>query len=223
MKLIGKNSFIAALDLEDAYYMIPISDWDKKYLRFIFAGDTFEFVCLPFGLSTESYVFTKVMKPIVAHLRNLGYASVIYRDDLLLISISYEECLNNRLETCSLLRKLEFIINEKKSQIVPSKKCRVLGLIFNSKSMTVELPDDKKSKTLRLIKRFSSMQRCKIRDFAKFIRILGSCCLVIRYGWVHMKDFEREKYLALKTNNDNFQAFMHIANYLTVDFEQVKD
>jgi hypothetical protein len=49
--------------------MIPIADSYKKYLRFEFNGTLYEFNSLPFGLSTAPYVFTKIMKQVVASLR----------------------------------------------------------------------------------------------------------------------------------------------------------
>lgn len=89
--------------------------------------------------------------------------------------------------------------------------------------MIVKLPIDKKLKTLEQIEKFSSIRKCKIRDFAKFIGILGSCCLAVKYGWVHLEDFEREKYLALERNNDNFESLMEIPCHLSSDFEWWKN
>lgn len=84
-----KDQFISStLDLKDTYYAIPIVEPNKKYLRFIFEASLFEFNCLPFGLNIAPYVFTKLMKPVVTHLRKKGYTSVIYLDDLFLIEKS---------------------------------------------------------------------------------------------------------------------------------------
>lgn len=115
MKLIQKDSFMATIDLKDAYYLISIVISYRKYQRFLFESKVYEFVCLPLGFSTAPYIFTEVLKPVIAYLRNLGYPSVVYLDDILLTGNTYEECLHNVSETCSLLKKLGFIINEKKS------------------------------------------------------------------------------------------------------------
>lgn len=68
-KLISKNDFLAKLDLENAYFLIPIDKNSSKYLRFIFQGQYFDFLCLPFGLNVAPYIFTKILKPIVNYLR----------------------------------------------------------------------------------------------------------------------------------------------------------
>lgn len=67
-KLIFKNDFLTKLDLENTYLLISIDESSSKYLRFIFQGQHFEFLCLPFDLNAALYLFTKILKPIVYYL-----------------------------------------------------------------------------------------------------------------------------------------------------------
>lgn len=217
--LINSRCFMAKIDLRDAYYIIPMAETDKKFLRFLFNDKLFEFNCLLFGLTSAPYVFTKIMRPVVAFLRSSGYLSVIYLDDILLFGKSYEHCLDNVNKTCSLLRELGFIINEVKSQMVPSRLCTFLGYVFDSEKMVIEVPKEKKANVKTQIDKFSTVDRCKIREFAAFIGTIGFCCQAVEYGWVHVKEFERQKYLALTKNNDNYDAFMNIGTVLQSDFE----
>ena len=57
-----------------------------KYLRFTRKSNLYEFVCLPFGLSSAPRAFTKVMKPFVSTIRNKGIRLVIYLDYMLIVS-----------------------------------------------------------------------------------------------------------------------------------------
>lgn len=114
-KLISRNCFMGKLDLKDAYYMISVNEEHRKYLRFSFDNCLYEFNCLPFGLNTAPYVFTKIMKPVIGFLRNLGFLSVIYLDDLLLLENSYSQCLENINKSVEMLEKLGFILNEEKA------------------------------------------------------------------------------------------------------------
>lgn len=118
-RILNKGYFMASIDLKDAYYTISIARSDRKYLRFLFEDVLYEFRCLPFGLSTAPYTFTKIMKPVISYLRELGFLSVNYLDDLLLLGKSYEVCLENIQVTCNLLESLGFIINRKKSEMKP--------------------------------------------------------------------------------------------------------
>lgn len=84
--------------------------------------------------------------------------------------------------------------------------------------MDIELPEEKREKISKQLQKFSSATSCPIRDFARLIGTLGSCCTALKYGWVHIKDFEREKFIALRRNKDNFEARMELNDELREDF-----
>ncbi|XP_011858425.1 PREDICTED: uncharacterized protein LOC105555982 [Vollenhovia emeryi] len=100
----------------------------------------------------------------------------------------------------------------------PSTRCRFLGFIYDTVTMSIELPEEKETKIGEQIRKISTVTQCSIRDFAKFIGSLGACCTALKFGWVHMKDFEREKFLALQRNNGNFEACMLLNTELERDF-----
>lgn len=53
-KLISRGSYMTTLDLQDAYFLVPIHKSNRKFLRFVWKDWIFEFQCLPFGLCTTS-------------------------------------------------------------------------------------------------------------------------------------------------------------------------
>ena len=70
---------MANIDLKDAYFAVPVSEEDRKHLRFRWGNRTFQFNCPPFGLSRAPWVFTKIIK---AALAVLGIRLIIYIDDI---------------------------------------------------------------------------------------------------------------------------------------------
>ncbi len=52
--------WFTTVDLQDAYFHIPIHKDQKKYLRFYFQGNAYEYNVLPFGLSLAPRTFTNV-------------------------------------------------------------------------------------------------------------------------------------------------------------------
>ena len=70
--LLQENDWLVKLDLKDAYFAIPIHRDHRHYLQFRWRGRTYQFSCLPFGISSAPQVFTKIMRPVVAWLRQLG-------------------------------------------------------------------------------------------------------------------------------------------------------
>lgn len=109
IRLLFPNDFLASIDLEDAYFLIPVHQDDRKFLRFRFQGQLFQFRVLPFGLASAPYIFTKILKPVIYSLRKEGLFSVIYLDDFLLIAPTYNQCLKNISITMKLLSSLGFI------------------------------------------------------------------------------------------------------------------
>lgn len=112
--LMSPDCYMATLDLKDAYYMVSIHENDRKYLRFRFKGVLYEFTCLPFGLNTAPYVFTKIMKPVVSQLRTHGVQLVIYLDDIFLVGESLHSCemfVNSRLCEQQSIKPLTYLLS----------------------------------------------------------------------------------------------------------------
>ena len=83
--LVKRGDWLVKVDLKDAYFSIPIDREHWKYLCFKLGGKTYQFTCLPFGLTSAPWVFTKTLKPIVALGRELGFCL-----DILLMAESRE-------------------------------------------------------------------------------------------------------------------------------------
>ncbi|XP_014235975.1 uncharacterized protein LOC106658489 [Trichogramma pretiosum] len=126
-KLIAPGDLILSIDLKDAYLTVPVHEKYQKYLMFKFEGNYYKFVCLPFGLSTSPYVFTKILKPIVISLRSSGLLSVIYLDDYLCIGNSEQACAAHAEKAIKLFQSLGFLVNFEKLCKVPSNKVKFLG------------------------------------------------------------------------------------------------
>lgn len=217
-KLITNNCYMGSIDLKDAYFLVPIHESQRKYLRFDFNDHLYEFNCLPFGLCTAPYVFTKVLKPVMKYLRSRGIVSVQYLDDIFLIGNSYTSCLNSINFTRLLLERLGFVINYEKSCLTPSSKSKFLGFIFNSEEMVLYLPDNKKEKVINNITHVIKLQKCKLRDFARLIGLLVSACPAIQYSWAYTKLLERHKYLYL-LKNPSYEQSIHISDTVKKDLK----
>ncbi len=75
LSTIQPGDWFGSLDLKDAYFSISVAKHHRKYLRFIWKDRQFQFCVLPQGLSSSPRVFTKVLKPMYATLRQQGHSN----------------------------------------------------------------------------------------------------------------------------------------------------
>ena len=205
--LVEPNFYFASIDLKDAYYSVRISPEHQKYLKFEWNDQLFQFTRMPNGLSSAPRVFTKVVKCLFANLRGLGYLSLVYLDDSLLAGDSFANCEENVKVTIKSLESLGFVINNKKSEFIPTTKITFLGFIIDSVSMTVQLTQDKKEKIISFGKEILEIKEVKIQTLASFIGILVSCFPGVLYGPLFYRSLERDKIKGLSRNGGNFEGF----------------
>ena len=150
--LLNVNEYMAKLDLKDAYLTVGVHPESQKFLRFVWLGQTYQFLALPFGLNTAPRIFTKLLKPVVAYLRTRNIRLLIYLDDILIIGSSVQILREHTALVIELLQNLGFIINYEKSLLTPTPVLEFLGFLINSKTMKFYLPQTKVAKVLDLCK-----------------------------------------------------------------------
>ena len=142
-ELLQPGDWMTKIDLKDAYFAIPIATNHQKFLRFRWQGVTYQFQCLPFGLSSAPWVFTKTTKPVVTILRSLGMRVIIYIDDILILAPDKQTAVEHTACLIFLFENLGFTINREKSQTDPTQEIEFLGLIADSRLMELKLPGSK--------------------------------------------------------------------------------
>ena len=118
-----------------------------------------------------------------------------------------------------LLSSLGFLINFPKSQLTPAQSCKYLGFIFNSVAQSIAIPPGRRLALHKMISDYSKKSRCRIKDFASMIGSLISICPAVQYGLLYTKEFEREKFLALRESKGNYAVNMKIPAHLAEDFQ----
>jgi Reverse transcriptase (RNA-dependent DNA polymerase) len=216
--ILSKGMFAGTIDLKDAYHLVPIHEESRKYLRFRFRDQLYEYTCLPFGLASAPRVFTKIMRPIVGHLRKKGHLIIIFLDDILVINNSKALC-EKSINSCRcLLQSLGFIISEK-SQLIPNTRIKYLGFIFDSNNMTLELTPNKRQKILNLCGKAVNKKYTSIQELAELIGNLISASPAISYGLLYTRQLEFEKARALEVNDNDFSKSLTLSKVALEDLE----
>ena len=153
---VREGDFLASLDLDlkDAHFQIPIHPSSRKLLRFTLDGTVYQFQALCFWLSTAPQVF-RVFAAVSAWAHTHRIRLLRYLDDWLVLSSSEREAKQSIQSLLSLCRTLGIVINEKKSDLVPSQTAKYLGMTIDTEASKV----------------FPSMAR-----FEKFLTVAESFC-----------------------------------------------
>ena len=218
-RLLQKSMYMCSIDLNDAYFVVSVEKSYRKFLRFEFVNTLIEFTCLPSGLASAPFIFTKLIKPIIRNLRSQGILCINYLDDFFIFGSTAESCARDTALTTRMLESLGFVINNEKSSLQPSKQQKFLGFLFDSKNLTISLPSKKRKRIKKSIQRFFKNKHCSIREWARFIGLLISVCPAVKYGWLYTKCFEREKILNLKLNNMNYDSNMTLSSRCLSDLQ----
>ena len=219
LKVIRPNCFMASLDLRHAYYTVPIAPCCQHLLRFQWRDKLYQYTCLPNGLASAPRVFTKLLKPIYATLRQMGHVSVAYIDDSYLQGSSYQECQRNVSDTMELFTKLGFTIHPEKSVLQPTRRLVFLGFVIDSTSMSISLTAEKTSKLRDTFRALLRKVSPTIRDVAQVTGSMVSVFPAVPYGQLRYRQLEMDKIHALKRCHNDFESPMELSPHAKQDLQ----
>ncbi|KAI9550772.1 hypothetical protein GHT06_004559 [Daphnia sinensis] len=182
---VRQGDFMAKIDLTDAYFTIP--------------NKIFEYTCLPFGLSSSPWVFTKLLRVPVAFLH-----------DILVVGATFQECIASVKKVISTLESLGFLINFKKSVTTPSQCIEYIGLITASLAMSFRLTDKKIADISRLCKEALKKGKCSLRAIAKILGNLNWATYAVRFAPAHYRHLQALLISASKNNNDDLDVIVSL-------------
>ena len=190
-QLLRPGDFLAKLDLKDAYLTVPMRTEHQPFLRFSWRDRFFQFVCLPFGLSSAPRLFTKLLKPVVSQLRRLGIRLVIYLDDMLFMNESEEKLIKDLRIAINLLSSLGFLINWDKSILSPAKSIEFLGLLVNSTDLSLALPLKAVSSILSICNGMLSQSSVSLRNLSSLLGHFSWAIPTVPFAQTHYRNLQR--------------------------------
>ena len=183
LAMITPNCWMASVDLKDAYYSVRIHPSCQRYLNFFYQGSLYAYTVYPNGLASCPRQFTRLLKPPIAHLRSQWHIIAGYIDDIYLQSDTYEGCVNTILTTFRQFNDLGFVVHPEKSEFIPKQNIKFLGFILDSRSMTITLPAEQRTKIKDCFLYLRShCLAVSIPDTAKAVGYMVSCPLQFLLG-----------------------------------------
>ena len=126
---LQQGEWVSSIDFSDAYFHIPIHFTSRKFLRFHFQNQSYQFRALPFGLSTAPMEFTAVVKEVKLMAQSQGIRIHQYLDDWLIRAPTKESCHQGTQSLLALCQELGWMVNMQKSELEPQQIFDFIALI----------------------------------------------------------------------------------------------
>lgn len=178
------------IDLKDAYLHIPIHEECQRYLAFRYDHTDYQFTALPFGLSTAPRVFTRVSRAVVAALRRKGILVFAYIDDWLIASRSQDASVRDTQTTLSLLERLGWIVNRKKSSLVPAQTKTYLGAVLDLAAGKAYPTEERLDRLTRLALTFLKCDVAPAKTWLVLLGIMASLVDILDLCRLHMRPLQ---------------------------------
>ena len=189
---INPGDWATSIDLQDAYFHILVRPYYRKYLRFVWKEQVYQFVALPFGLASAPYIFSKVVREFMSMQRAQGHRVRDYLDDWLVLANSKEKAL---LSTNVLLMNSAFFgfqIKPEKCDLTPSQTFNYLGMTFDTVSFTVRPSAERIEGISHLIASISNGQEVSRRRLHRLLGVMESVSTLLPLGRVFKRPLQRE-------------------------------
>ncbi|XP_069821040.1 uncharacterized protein [Dendropsophus ebraccatus] len=218
---IQRNDYLATIDLQDAYLHVPILKSHRRFLRVAVLQHRqilhYQFTCLPFGITSAPRVFTKIAVVLTAHLRTQGVYITPYLDDWL-VRAPTEDLLLHHLEmTLKVLQDHGFIINEKKSRLLPTQRITYLGFLIDTVQMRLFLSPDRVFKTQQAIRSLCSYQECSIWFAMRVLGMLTSAIEAVQWARAHIRVLQDHILSHWERSPDSLDYCIPISTRVKVD------
>lgn len=178
---LGRAQYFTTLDLAKGFHQILVDEKDRAKTAFSTPQGHYEYIRMPFGLKNAPATFQRMMNHVLREYINK--ICVVYLDDILIFSTSFQEHIDSINKILDKLRKANLKIQVDKCRFF-AKETEYLGHILTPEGIK---PNDKKiaviknvniPKTKKEIKSFLGLTgyyRKFIRDYAKVAQPLTKC------------------------------------------------
>ena len=184
------------LDIKDAYLSVPLYYQHRKFMAFRWRGHLWRFMSLLFGLSSAPFIFTKLMRPIVATLRKLDIRLILYLDDMLVIAPTKEEVRKYLATALELLIALVFVLD--------------------LNGMSISLPNQKLRSLQRAASKLKHQGSGPVRQLAQVLGMMVAAHPAILPAPLHFRYLERARARALR-NGLAYKTQLEVSHGMETD------
>ncbi|KAL0176947.1 hypothetical protein M9458_029277, partial [Cirrhinus mrigala] len=187
---IRSKDWFVTIDLKDAYFHVSILPQHRKFLRFAFRGEAYQYRVLPFGLALSPRTFTKCVDAALVPLRLQGIRILNYIDDWLILAASESLAVQHRDVVLAHMKALGLRLNAKKSVLSPSQRTTYLGVVWDSTTMQARLSPARIESILAAVKRVKEGRSLTVKQFQQLLGLMAAASNVIPFGLLYMRPLQ---------------------------------
>ncbi|KAL0177345.1 hypothetical protein M9458_026239, partial [Cirrhinus mrigala] len=187
---IRSEDWFVTIDLKDAYFHVSILPHHRKFLRFAFRGEAYQYRVLPFGLALSPRTFTKCVDAALAPLRLQGIRILNYIDDWLILAQSEMVAVRHRDVVLAHMKALGLRLNAKKSVLSPLQRTTYLGVVWDSTTMQARLSPARIESILTTVKRVKEGRSLTVKQFQQLLGLMAAASNVIPFGLLYMRPLQ---------------------------------
>jgi len=187
---IRSEDWFVTIDLKDAYFHVSILPQHRKFLRFAFGDEAYQYRVLPFGLALSPRTFTKCMDAAIAPLRLQGIRILNYIDDWLILAQSEQQAVRHRDVVLAHIKSLGLRLNAKKSVLSPLQRTTFLGVVWDSTTMQAQLSPARIASILAAVEQVKLGQSLTVKQFQRLLGLMAAASNVIPFGLLHMRPLQ---------------------------------
>ncbi|KAI2646402.1 Transposon Ty3-G Gag-Pol polyprotein [Labeo rohita] len=187
---IRSEDWFVTIDLKDAYFHVSILPQHKKFLRFAFRGEAYQYRVLPFGLALSPRTFTRCVDAALAPLRLWGIRTLNYINDWLILAQSEHMAVQHRDVVLAHLKELGLRLNAKKSVLSPLQRTTYLGKVWDSTTMQARLSPARIESILTAVTRVTEGRSLTVKQFQQLLGLMAAASNVIPFGLLYMRPLQ---------------------------------
>ena len=187
---LQQEEWVTSLDFSDAYFHIPIHFTSRKFLRFHFQNQSYQFRALPFGLSTTPMEFTGVVKEVKLMAQSQGIRIHQYLDDWLIRAPTKESCHQGTQSLLALCQELGWMVNMQKSELEPQQVFDFVGYQYDLLNGVVRPTQNRWEALQQKITVLLQNRSCRVRTFMSLIGLLTATEKQVPLGRLHMRPIQ---------------------------------
>ncbi|HEY9760293.1 MAG TPA: reverse transcriptase domain-containing protein [Oculatellaceae cyanobacterium] len=187
MRRLGRGALFAKLDIKSAFRCVPVRPEDRHLLGFVWEGEYYADLVLPFGLRSSPGIWERYSSSAEWILRNeYGVKHVIHFVDYFLFGgrASTADCELSVRTALLVFEALGLPVNVKKLKLEgsPSANIVFLGILLDSNAMTASLDAQRLQQLRDLLESWAKRRSCMPHELQSLVGKLVFAARVVQPG-----------------------------------------